>query len=99
MNITSFEGKILLGKNGRKCGQIVMVKKTFIDQLDDTEKNSKITVRIERPLRDEIGIEIDAKMISHIDGNYALLDITKKEFLIKNRNMPKVQLPVYYKNC
>ena len=91
MRYISLAGKILLDKDSRKIGLIVKVIKALDIKANGNEKNTKIIVRVERALRKEILIEIAAKIVSTVEGRYAWLSITRKEFSALIRDIPRIK--------
>ena len=84
----SLVGKILADKNNRKVGLIINAIRTYSEVHNDKDKE-KIVVKIERSLRKELLVEIDAKYVVKIEGYYAWLNITKKEFQLLAKTSTK----------
>ena len=75
----SLVGKILADKNSRKLGLVINAIRTY-SEFQCNNDIEKIVVKIERSLKKELLVEIDAKYVVKIEGYYAWLNITKKEF-------------------
>ncbi|NHJ87783.1 MAG: hypothetical protein FK734_20140 [Asgard group archaeon] len=86
MDLSELTGKIIADRNSRKLGLVVDVRNVASSSFDSRKSIAKMIVKIERAFKDAITVEVDAVEILKIDGYYAWLDITKKEFLelIKN---------------
>ena len=72
-------GKVLADKNSRKIGLIVNAIRTYSDVHNNPEIK-KIVIKIERLLKKELLVEIDANYVVKIEGYYAWLSVTKNEF-------------------
>jgi hypothetical protein len=94
MDFSQLPGKIIADRNSKKLGFVVDIRNSVSFGKEKQKPKVTMLVKIERAFKDAITAEVEAKEIIKIEGYYAWLDTTKKEFLEavkKARSTPQVK--------
>lgn len=83
MDILKLPGKIIADKNSRRLGFVLDIRQAVLYTGEQEQSKPKMLVKIDRILKNAMIVEVDVVKILKIDGYYAWLDITKKEFDLK----------------
>ncbi len=92
MEYSQLIGKVIADKNSKKLGLCLDIRRSLTSGAYRDEQVITMFVKIERPLRDPIIVEVEVKKILKIEGIYAWIDTTKEEFNAIIKKAKEVQL-------
>lgn len=90
INYEKLEGKILADRESRKLGRIVRIRNILPASVNSQAVKPTIVIKIERTLRKELIVEMDADIVNRIEGYYAWTRLSRKEFFELLKDSPKL---------
>ena len=91
MDYNELIGKVIADRNSKKLGICLDIRKSIRTGKSGDEPYILMLLKIEQAFRDSIKIEVEVGKIIKIDGKYAWIDTTKKEFFESLKNAKKVK--------
>ena len=91
MNLSELPGKVIADRNSRKLDFVIDIRNNVASIGENQKSKATMIVKIDRALRDAITVEVDVERILKIEGYYAWLDTTKKEFFESIKNKKRVK--------
>jgi hypothetical protein len=91
MDYKELVGKVIADRNSKKIGICLDIRQSIRVGISGDEPYILMILKIERALRDPIKIEAEVKKIIKIDGKYAWIDTTRKEFFETLKKAKKVK--------
>ena len=92
-------GKVLADKESKKIGLIVDIKYSASTAFSKDKANASMIVRVQRPLKSDFLIELDANKVFKIEKHYVWMDCTRKEYLQLLKKAPRAKSEMkLYKN-
>ncbi|HUT81693.1 MAG TPA: TIGR04086 family membrane protein [Candidatus Bathyarchaeia archaeon] len=90
MDFSQLVGKIIADRNSRKLGFVVDIRNVVTSSFEREKPTATMLVKIERAFKEAITVEAEVVEILKIDGYYAWLDTTKKEFFESIKNTKSI---------
>ena len=81
MKFDNLVGKVIADRNSKKLGLCLDIRKSLKPGTNGDEPLITMIMKVERVLRDPIKVEVVVERILKIEGIYAWIDTTKKEFI------------------
>lgn len=91
MDFKELVGKVIADRNSRKLGLCIDIQKSLIAGDNGDVPLITMIMKVERILRDPIKVEVEVKRVLKIDGIYAWIDTTKKQFSETIKNAKRVK--------